>query len=86
MVEDILRKTKFQKSATLECTWKTLKKAISSCTKKCLGDKNANTRSFQLDAQQSFMPHISRMQEDIQMYNDSSNNEKDLDQFGKLLQ
>ena len=31
------------------------------------------------------MSHISRMQEDIQMYNRSSIDEKDIDQFGKLL-
>ena len=49
------------------------------------GDMNAHTRSFQLDAQQSFMPHISRMQEDIQMYNHSSSDEKDADQIWKLL-
>ena len=29
------------------------------------GDMNARRRSFQLDAQQSFMPHKSRMQGDI---------------------
>ena len=31
------------------------------------------------------MSHISRMQEDTQMYSRSSSDEKDLDQFGKLL-
>ena len=49
------------------------------------GDMNARTRSFQLDAQEYFIPHISRMQKDIQMYSRSSSNEKDLDQFRKLL-
>ena len=49
------------------------------------GDMNARTRSFQGDAQQSFTPHISRMEEGIQMYSRSSRDEKDLDQFGKLL-
>ena len=39
-------------------------------------DMNAHTRSLQLDAQQSFMP---------QMYTLSSIDEKDLNQFGKLL-
>ena len=43
------------------------------------GDMDACTRSFQLDAQQCLMPHVSRMQEDIQMYNRSSRDEKDLD-------
>ena len=46
---------------------------------------NARTKGFQLDAQESLMPHNSRIQEDVQMYNRSSSNEKDLDQFGKLL-
>ena len=49
------------------------------------GDMNARTRNFQLDSQESFMPHISRMQEDMQMYSRSSSDEKDPDQFGKLL-
>ena len=38
---------------------------------------HAHTRSFQLDSQEYFMPHISRMQEDMQMYNHSSNDKKD---------
>ena len=38
-------------------------------------------RSLQLDAQQFFMPQISWMQEDIQMYSFSSIDDKDLDQF-----
>ena len=46
---------------------------------------NAHTRSFQLDAQESFMPHISRMKEDMQMYNCSFIDENDSDQFEKLL-
>ena len=49
------------------------------------GEMNAHTRSFQLDAQESFMPHISRMKEDMQMYNCSFIDEKDPDQFEKLL-
>mgnify|MGYP006889227354 CR=1 FL=1 len=46
---------------------------------------NAYTRNLELDAQQLFMPHISRMQDDIQMHNCSSIDEKDPGQFGKLL-
>ena len=45
----------------------------------------SRTRSFKLDAQQYFMSHISRMQEDIQMYSRCSRDEKDPNQFGKLL-
>ena len=41
--------------------------------------------SFRRDVQQSFVPHISRMQEDIQMYRHSSIDENYSDQFGKLL-
>ena len=37
------------------------------------------------DAKESLMPHISRIQEDIQMYSRSSSDKKDPDQFGKLL-
>ena len=48
-------------------------------------DINARTRSLQLDAQQSFMPHISRMREDIQMYRRSFSNDKESDQFERLL-
>ena len=46
------------------------------------GDMNARRRSFQLDAQQSFMPHKSRMQGDIQMYHCSFDDEKESDKFG----
>mgnify|MGYP007069645897 CR=1 FL=1 len=49
------------------------------------GDMNACTKSFQLDAQQYFMPRILRMQDDIQIYSRSFIDEKDLDQFGKFL-
>ena len=44
------------------------------------GDMDARTKSFQLDARESFMPHILRMQEDIQMYSRSCSDEKDLKQ------
>ena len=40
------------------------------------GDMNARTRTFQLDAQLSFIPHISRMQEGIQIISRSFSNEK----------
>ena len=36
------------------------------------GDMNAHKRTYKLDQQQSFMPHISRMQEDIQIYSHPS--------------
>jgi hypothetical protein len=49
------------------------------------GNMNARTRNFQLDSQESFMPHISRMKEDMQIYSRSSRDEKDPDQFVKLL-
>ena len=45
----------------------------------------AHRRSFQLDTHQSFMPYISRMQEDIQMCNHFSIDEKSLNQIGKLF-
>ena len=49
------------------------------------GDMNACTRGFQLDAQESLMPQISRIQEDVQIYSRSCSDEKDPDQFGKLI-
>ena len=48
------------------------------------GDMNAHIRSLSLDAHKSFMPHISRMQEDMQ-YSFSSVDEKDPNRFGKLV-
>ena len=41
--------------------------------------------NFKLDAQQYFMPRISRMQADIQIYSFSSMDEQYMDKFGKLL-
>ena len=48
------------------------------------GDMNARTRNFQLDSQESFMPHISSMKEDMQMYCLTSSDEKDLDQMWEV--
>ena len=49
------------------------------------GDMNTHTRSSQPDTKQSFMTHISRMHEDIQIYSLSAVAEKDLNQFEGLL-
>ena len=46
---------------------------------------NARAISFRLDVQQSFMPHISRIQEDIQISSQSTIYQIDSKQFEKLL-
>jgi hypothetical protein len=50
-----------------------------------LGDMNARTRNLQHDAQQLLMPHISRLKDDIEIYDHLSMDEKDPDKFEKLL-
>ena len=47
------------------------------------GEMKAYPRILQHDAQQFFMTHISRMDEDIHNYDLSSVDEKDQDQYGK---
>ena len=47
---------------------------VFNCTSAC-------TRILQNDAQQPFMPHISMMQEDVDMYGRVSINEKDSNSF-----
>ena len=72
-----IKRSTFCESRIRRCVLQNQGRGIFFC------DINVDTRILQHDAQQFFMTHISRMDEDIHNYDLSSVDEKDQDQYGK---